>query len=55
MEKSFMYHLPGQVYAYGPIKAPDLASAIKRVKKIWEIKRKNFEIWESDGNIDGSK
>ena len=51
MEKSFMYLLPGQVYAYGPVKATDLASAIKKVKRIWEIKRKNFQIWESDGVV----
>ena len=46
-----MYLLPGQVYAYGPIKAVNLASAVKKVKKIWELKRKNFQIWESDGVI----
>ena len=46
-----MYHLPGQVYAYGPVKAFNLASAIEKVKRIWELKRKNFEIWESDGKI----
>lgn len=46
-----MYLLPRQVYAYGPIKALNMAEAIKKVKKIWELKRKNFQIWESDGII----
>jgi hypothetical protein len=51
MEKSFMYKFPGEVYANGPVKAPNLALAIKKVKRIWELERKNFEIWESDGVI----
>lgn len=47
----FMYRLKGNAYAYGPIEAPDMATAIKKIKKLWECRRKDFEVWESDGNI----
>jgi hypothetical protein len=50
--KSFMYFFPGDVYAMGPVKSKNMKSAIARIKEIWELKRKNFAIWESDGRID---
>lgn len=43
----FMYKLPGQVYAYGPVEAKNKKEAIKKIKKFWELPRKNFEIWET--------
>ncbi len=45
--KLFMYKLPGQVYAYGPVKAENEKEAIKKIKKIWDLPRKNFSIWET--------
>jgi hypothetical protein len=42
-----MYKLPGQVYAYGPVKAKNKKEAIKFIKAFWELPRKNFEIWET--------
>jgi len=47
MELLFMYKLPGQVYAYGPVHAKNKKEAIKKVKAFWELPRKNFDIWET--------
>ena len=51
--KSFMFIIAGNPYAYGPIKAPNLKVAAKKVRLDWGVKRLGFDynIWESDGLI----
>ncbi len=49
--KSFMYKLPGAVYAYGPFTAENEREARAHIRKLWGYDRlpKGFEIWESNG------
>ncbi len=47
MEKEFNYHLPGQVYAYGPVSAKDIKEARKKIRKFWGLgNRSKFACWE---------
>lgn len=51
----FMYQLPGNFYAYGPVEANNLREATKKVRKMWEIpNRKSISVWESDGKLPGT-
>jgi hypothetical protein len=46
-EKEFMYHLPGEVYAYGPVEAVDVKEARKKIRKFWGMApRARFAVWE---------
>jgi len=45
--KLFYYRFRGGFYALGPVKAKDKKEAIAKIKKMEELPRKNFEIWET--------
>lgn len=48
-----MYHIPGNPYSYGPVRADSLAAAKEWIKHYWNWKRlpKGVEVYESDGKV----